>query len=100
MAAPLPSKVLLFGATGIIGKYIIASLVEAKSSFQKVGIFTSSGTLSKKADDIARLKAKGVEVIVGDVENENDVKKAYEGKNRLLLPHPFRGQRIQRLSPK
>lgn len=86
---PLPKKILLFGATGVIGKYILDALVSAKSDFEKIGIFTSPSTAEKKKHDIDSLKAKGVEVVVGDVNNEADVVKAYEGKFSLHFPHDF-----------
>lgn len=72
-----PRDILIFGATGVIGKYIIAEIINAKSSFGKIGIFTSQNTVESKADEIKALKAKGVEVIVGNVDSEDDVNKAY-----------------------
>jgi nucleoside-diphosphate-sugar epimerase len=77
----LPKKILLFGATGVIGEYILQALKESKASFEKIGIFTSPGTVEKKKEEIDALKASGVDVIVGDVTNEDDVKKAYERKS-------------------
>ena len=84
MTSPVPSKVLLFGATGVIGKYILSSLVGAKPAFEKVGIFTSPGTEEKKGHEIKKLKEKGVEIVVGDVNDEGHVKKAFEGKFILI----------------
>lgn len=72
-----PRDILIFGATGVIGKYITEEIVKAKSSFGKVGIFTSQNTVDSKADEIKALKEKGVEVIVGNVDSEDDVNKAY-----------------------
>ncbi|KAL5373137.1 hypothetical protein DPSP01_012940 [Paraphaeosphaeria sporulosa] len=43
--APLPKKILVFGATGVIGKYIISGLVDAKASVEKIGIFTLPTTV-------------------------------------------------------
>jgi aspartate-semialdehyde dehydrogenase len=79
--ADLPKKILLFGATGVIGEYILQALIDEKASFEKIGIFTSPGTAEKKKETIEALKNQGVHVIVGDVNNEGDVKKAYEGKS-------------------
>jgi uncharacterized protein YbjT (DUF2867 family) len=76
---PLPKKILLFGATGVIGKYILDALITSASSFEKIGIFTSPGTAEKKKADLDALKQKGVEVVVGDVNSEEDVKTAYQG---------------------
>jgi len=80
MSSPTPSKILLFGATGVIGKYILEQLIEANPAFEKIGIFTSPGTVEKKSEDLKKLKEKGVEVVIGDVNSESDVKKAFEGK--------------------
>ncbi|KAF2795981.1 isoflavone reductase family protein [Melanomma pulvis-pyrius CBS 109.77] len=82
--SPVPSKILLFGATGVIGKFILEQLIEAKPAFEKIGIFTSPGTAEKKADAIKKLKERGVEVVVGDVNSEEDVKKAYEAYNTVI----------------
>lgn len=83
--ALLPKKILVFGATGVIGKYIISGLIDAKASFEKVGIFTSPATVENKKAEIAALKDKGVEVLVGNVESEADVTKAYDGERILSL---------------
>jgi hypothetical protein len=75
----LPSKVLFFGATGTIGQYIIEEIYNARPSFQKIGLFTSESTANNKADEIQGWKKKGIEVIVGNVNSEEDLAKAYEG---------------------
>ncbi|ORY00910.1 isoflavone reductase family protein [Clohesyomyces aquaticus] len=82
--ASIPKKILLFGATGVIGKDIVDALVEAQSSFEKIGIFTSPGTAKSKADFIEKLKNSGVEVVVGDVNSAADVSKAYEGYDTVI----------------
>ncbi|KAF1843781.1 NAD(P)-binding protein [Cucurbitaria berberidis CBS 394.84] len=81
---PLPKKVLVFGATGLIGKYIIQELYNARSSFEKIGFFTSKTTVENKADEVNEWKEKGVEIIVGDVNSEDDVNKAYEGYDTVV----------------
>ena len=75
----LPSKILVFGATGAIGKYIILELYHARTSFTKIGFFTSHSTAKSKPDEVQGWKDKGVEVIIGNVNSEEDVAKAYEG---------------------
>jgi hypothetical protein len=72
-------KLLIFGATGLIGKYITQAIVENKDKFDRIAIFTSQGTVQSKADQIDALKKQGVDVIVGDVTNSEDVVKAYQG---------------------
>ncbi|KAF2466609.1 isoflavone reductase family protein [Lindgomyces ingoldianus] len=82
--APIPKKILLFGATGVIGKYILNALIEAKSSFEKIGIFTSPETVKSKADIVENLKTKGVDVVVGNVDSEEDVSKAFEDYDTII----------------
>jgi nucleoside-diphosphate-sugar epimerase len=72
-------KLLIFGATGLIGSRIIQEIVRNKSKFDRIAVFTSSGTYESKASEMQSLKKGGVEVIVGDVTNSDDVKKAYQG---------------------
>ena len=74
-------SVLLFGATGVIGRYLIFELVAARNSFRRLGVFTSAGTAEKKAKEIDKLKSQGVEVKIGDIEKEDDVLRGYEGEN-------------------
>jgi nucleoside-diphosphate-sugar epimerase len=83
MTAQAPRKILVFGATGVIGKYILQEIVNARSSFDKIGLFTSSSTVENKSQEIQKWKDGGVEVIVGDVSSEEDVKKAYQGKSSV-----------------
>jgi hypothetical protein len=79
MSSPLPKKILVFGATGVIGKYIIREIVNAQSSFDRIGLFTSPQTAETKSSELDGWRDAGVEVIVGDVTSEADIKKAYEG---------------------
>ncbi|KAK1818038.1 hypothetical protein LTR12_007563 [Friedmanniomyces endolithicus] len=72
------ASVLAFGATGVAGIYIINALVAAKSSFARLGIFTSQTTVDNKAELIQRLKGEGVHVHVGDVGTDEDVLAAYK----------------------
>lgn len=79
-----PSSILILGATGSIGKYITNHVVDAQPPFQQVTVFTSEGTLSKKAEYIQELKSKDVKVITGDITNAQDVKNAYEGIDTVI----------------
>jgi nucleoside-diphosphate-sugar epimerase len=80
MTAQAPKKILVFGATGVIGKYILQEIVNARSSFDKIGLFTSPSTVENKSEEIQKWRDEGVDVIVGDVSSEEDVEKAYQGK--------------------
>ena len=79
MTSETPKKVLIFGATGVIGKYIIQEIVNSRSSFDQIGLFTSPETTKNKPDEINCWEEAGVDINVGDVNSEEDVNKAYEG---------------------
>jgi len=72
-------NILIIGATGAIGVYITQQIISAKSSFGRIAILTSQNTVNTKAAELEKLKSAGVEVIVGDLGVEEDVKKAYQG---------------------
>ncbi|TKA50687.1 hypothetical protein B0A55_13353, partial [Friedmanniomyces simplex] len=78
------ASILVFGATGVAGKYIIDALVAAKSSFSRLGIFTSQHTVDNKAELIQRLKSEGIHVHVGDVGKDEDVLAAYQDYDTVV----------------
>ncbi|KAJ4990767.1 NmrA-like family protein [Stagonosporopsis vannaccii] len=84
MTSDLPKSVLIFGATGVIGKYITQEIVNARSSFDKIGLFTSPSTVKNKPDEINHWEENGVDINVGDVTSEEDVKKAFEGYDTVI----------------
>ena len=75
----VPKNVLVFGATGLIGREIFKKLIEARSLLERLVIFTSPNTEREKSEELSAYKAKGVEIVVGDIRKENDVLRAYEG---------------------
>ena len=75
----MSAKILIIGATGVIGKPITGQILAAKSSFERIAILTSPNTVNNKADEINAMKGKGVDVFVGDLGSEDDVKRAYKG---------------------
>ena len=78
----MPSQnILIFGATGQIGSFILTAVLSARSQFGRVAIFTSPHTAETKAADLEILKKQNVEVIVGDISDENAIKAAYNGEN-------------------
>ena len=79
------AAVLVFGATGVAGSFITASLVENQASFSKLGIFTSETTAKTKAEELDNLRKQNVEVIIGDLTKEADVVSAYQ---RSSTPGP------------
>jgi len=84
MAAPTKENLLIIGATGYIGTYITEQIVLAKESFGRIAIFTSPSTSEKKPQVLDKLRAQGVEVIIGDVKNSQDLLKAFEGITTVI----------------
>lgn len=72
-------NVLLFGATGLIGSFILEAILNNRSSFNRIVVFTSPSTNDKKQATLESLKNKGVEIAVGNIKDEKDVLSAYEG---------------------
>ncbi|TVY82112.1 Isoflavone reductase-like protein [Lachnellula suecica] len=72
-------NLLVFGATGYIGTHIINKIIKNKESFGRIAIFTSPGTVENKPRVIAGFKANGVEIVVGDSTNADDIVRALEG---------------------
>lgn len=72
-------KLLIFGATGLIGSRISREIVRNKFKFERIAVFTSPGTIESKPHEIEGLKKEGVEIIVGDVTKTDDVVRAYKG---------------------
>ena len=83
-------NILIIGATGLIGTPITQAIVAAKSSFGRIVILTSEATASKKAQIISRQEENGVEVLTGQLTDEESVKRAYKGEQSItLLPGMF-----------
>ena len=80
-----PNNILIFGATGLIGKHIADALLNAKSNFNKIGIFSSAGSVQRKASEFDDFKTSGAEIIVGDIDNEKHVLNAYKGM-KFFIP--------------
>lgn len=72
-------NVLVFGGTGLIGTKILDALIEAKTNLNRIAIFTSPTTLANKPGEIESIRARGVEIVIGDIRNEQDIITAYQG---------------------
>ncbi|KAJ5724010.1 hypothetical protein N7488_002045 [Penicillium malachiteum] len=79
-----PKNLLLFGATGVIGSYILDAILSKRSQFDRIAIFTSAHTVETKASLLENLKKQNVEIIVGSVEDEQAVKAAYTGIDTVI----------------
>jgi nucleoside-diphosphate-sugar epimerase len=77
-------NLLILGATGYIGTYITEQIVKSKDHFGRIAIFTSPKTAQSKAQTLDKLRAQGVEVIIGEVENSEDLLNAFKGLNTSI----------------
>jgi hypothetical protein len=77
-------NILLFGAFGVIGQHLIEALIQSKWNFDRIGIFTSPGTVEQKAAAIESLRLKGVDVLVGEISNDGHVREAYQGFDTII----------------
>jgi FlaA1/EpsC-like NDP-sugar epimerase len=79
----MPQNLLIIGATGVIGKPITRAIVDAKDAFGRIAVLTSENTIQNKESEIKELEKSGVEVLIGDITKEEDVKKAYNGPPQI-----------------
>ena len=79
----MPQNLLIIGATGIIGKPITREIIQAKTLFGRIAVLTSKNTVQKKSSEIEELEESGVEILVGDITSEEDVKRAYQSRSRI-----------------
>ncbi len=71
-------KLLVTGASGILGRRVVELLLEAKTGDELVA-------LTRKPEKLADLAAKGITVLAGDFEAPESLVKAFAGVDRLLL---------------
>ena len=72
-------NLLVLGATGYIGVYIVDEIIKAKDSFGRIVMFTSPSTAESKPQKLDELRAQGVEVIIGDIKKSSDLVAAFQG---------------------
>lgn len=89
MASTVPSKILIIGATGVIGKYITNAILSAKpriSSLSQVSILTSPATVSNPAKQplLSAWKSQGLSVITGDINSAEDVRNVYKDVDTVV----------------
>lgn len=81
-------SILMFGATGVIGTFIIDELARQLQSgtFDRLAIFTSQSTVDNKASTIQSLQSQNVEVFVGDVNDKSVLQSVLSGQSQPLNP--------------
>jgi hypothetical protein len=80
MASP-PRNILVIGATGAIGQFILDELLAARMSFGSLTVFTSENTVKTKSDFF---KNRDVSLLVGDLTSEKDIRRAYVGNDTVI----------------
>lgn len=88
MSASPSQSILVFGATGAIGTFIINELTRelGAGTYKRLAIFTSPSTVENKVDTINGLKGHGVEIFVGDVADKDYVRQVLEGSTLPINP--------------
>lgn len=87
MATQLPSKLLIIGATGNIGKHIANAVIFAEPRIaSQILVLTSLATASspEKQTLLSSWKSQGVSVITGDISSADDVRNAYSGVDTVI----------------
>lgn len=79
-------NIIIFGGTGVIGKYITSAILASKESFDRVALFTSASTVSSKKEQLEEWKHQGLDIVVGDLTKDDDVLSAYKS---LYTPPPL-----------
>ena len=79
------SRILIFGASGLIGTPITTAILAAAPQHSwKVSVFTSPESAQKKSRLFSDLEARGAKIILGDLDSAEDVKAAYEGIDTVV----------------
>ncbi|KUI62413.1 Isoflavone reductase [Cytospora mali] len=84
MVAITSKKILVLGSTGVIGKVLVNALISANANFERIGIFTSAETVDNKKDLIESYRSKGVDIVIGDVNDDNDMLEAFKGFDTVV----------------
>lgn len=89
MSSLIPSKLLIIGATGVIGKYITSAILSSKSrinALSQVSILTSPATVSNPAKQalLSSWKSQGLSIITGDINDAEDVRRAYGNADTVI----------------
>lgn len=74
-----PRRLLIFGATGLIGSHVLRALLDANSEFDEIRVFTSEETVKTKAVTIDRIEKDGATIFIGNLEDDEDIRRGYNG---------------------
>ncbi|KXJ87768.1 NmrA-like family protein [Microdochium bolleyi] len=87
-SSSVPGNILIVGATGVIGRYITASIISAFPP-SSITIFTSPATASAAPDSpkhalISEWRQKGVQFVTGDVNDPADIRRAFRDQHTVV----------------
>ena len=85
------SKILITGATGNLGKTVIAQLLKTIKP-------ENLAVLVRKADDLEALKLQGLDARLGDYSDYESLVQAFKGIGKLFLS-ASRSDKIKRVQP-
>ena len=72
-------NILVFGATGVIGKYLIQALLDSKDSFGTITAVTYPDSYEAKKDAFQKLKDQGAQIAAINIDDEDAIRKLYKG---------------------
>ncbi|CAK7244470.1 MAG: hypothetical protein STHCBS139747_006011 [Sporothrix thermara] len=78
------SKILVLGATGVIGKVLVDALLNAREQFEAIGIFTSPSTVESKKDLVDSFTSRGAVIHTGDLYKDEDVLNVYKDYDTVV----------------
>ncbi len=71
--------ILVTGSTGNVGSKLLTELLTRKATFR---------ALARKPEDVARLKAQGVDAVLGDITERASIRAAMQGVSHLYILTP------------
>lgn len=78
--------ILVTGSTGNVGSKILKELADRKVAFR---------ALARKREDVERMKAQGIDAVLGDLANVESIRSALQGVTHLYILSPSTPQLVE-----
>ncbi|ETS87106.1 hypothetical protein PFICI_00934 [Pestalotiopsis fici W106-1] len=82
--APQSKRVLILGVTGVIGQVLTCAILNAQDVFDRVGVLTSAATAASKSELLNSFRARGADVIIGDINDEAFMFNTFQGFDTIV----------------
>lgn len=82
--APRSKRILILGATGVIGEVLARAALNDRDQLERVGVFTSAATAASKPELLDSFRARGANIVIGDINDETAVRNSFEGTNTCV----------------